>query len=72
MSLVIYAELPQWVLVPILKLYVKTFGCNMQEAEVEDVRQYHTLGELFLRRLKRESRRINKKDPLVSFPAHSD
>jgi phosphatidylserine decarboxylase len=38
----------------------------MQEAEVEDIRHYRTLGELFLRKLKSSSRSIHEEHPLVS------
>ena len=66
MGRVSQAELPQWMMVPVLRLYVKTFGCDMNEAEVEDVRQYHTFRQLFCRRLKSGSRTIHPEHPLVS------
>ncbi|KAF2355369.1 Phosphatidylserine decarboxylase eukaryotic type 1 [Trinorchestia longiramus] len=45
-------ELPYWCRSTILGSYVRTFGCDMTEAEVEDVMQYSSLSSLFRRSLK--------------------
>ena len=39
----------------------------MQEAEVEDVRHYRSIGQLFQRRLKPTARVIDFKQPLVGI-----
>ena len=40
----------------ILGTYVRLFGCDLAEAEKEDIQQYKNLGELFRRRLKEGKR----------------
>lgn len=59
-------ELPHWIRRPILGLYVWTFGCQMEEAEVEDLQSYQSLMELFTRRLKHGARTVSAHHELVS------
>jgi hypothetical protein len=44
---------------PLLGLYARTFGCNMEEAEEEDLKAYPNLGSLFRRALKPGARLID-------------
>ena len=46
------SELPDWLRRPVLGLYVRLFGCQMEEATVEDLQSYCSLTQLFTRRLK--------------------
>lgn len=59
-------ELPQWSRPFLLGAYVRAFGCNMGEAEEEDLKQYRNLGELFRRRLKPCARPVCDKAKIVS------
>ena len=59
-------QLPVWSRRPLLGLYVWMFGCNMSEAQVEDLREYTNLVELFTRQLKRGARDVSREHPLVS------
>lgn len=45
-------ELPSSVRIPILKSYATAFGCNLNEAYIEDLRQFKNLNEFFRRELK--------------------
>nr|XP_027202307.1 phosphatidylserine decarboxylase proenzyme, mitochondrial-like isoform X2 [Dermatophagoides pteronyssinus] len=45
-------ELPQPVRIPILKSYAAAFGCDINEAFIEDLAQYKNLNEFFRRELK--------------------
>lgn len=62
-----HKEFPPWVMQPILRLYVRTFGCKMHEAEIEDITHYRSLSQLFRRKLKPGARMVNEKHPLVSW-----
>ncbi|XP_061656676.1 phosphatidylserine decarboxylase proenzyme, mitochondrial isoform X2 [Syngnathoides biaculeatus] len=59
------AELPAWLRKPVYSLYIWTFGVNMQEAAVEDLRHYRNLGEFFRRRLKESARPLCSASCLV-------
>ncbi|XP_061150111.1 phosphatidylserine decarboxylase proenzyme, mitochondrial [Syngnathus typhle] len=59
-------ELPTWLRKPVYSLYIWTFGVNMQEAAVEDLRHYRNLGEFFRRRLKASARPLCSASCLVS------
>ncbi|XP_003965666.2 phosphatidylserine decarboxylase proenzyme, mitochondrial isoform X1 [Takifugu rubripes] len=59
-------ELPNWLRKPIYSLYIWTFGVNMQEAAVEDLRHYRNLGEFFRRRLKPAVRPLCSSSCLIS------
>ncbi|OTF71851.1 phosphatidylserine decarboxylase proenzyme-like protein, partial [Euroglyphus maynei] len=45
-------ELPQPVRIPILQSYAAAFGCDINEAFIEDLAQYKNLNEFFRRELK--------------------
>ncbi|XP_018014799.1 phosphatidylserine decarboxylase proenzyme, mitochondrial isoform X2 [Hyalella azteca] len=59
-------ELPLWCRSTVLGSYVRTFGCDMTEAEVEDILQYNSLSSLFRRSLKPSSRPVNAASALTS------
>lgn len=59
-------ELPKWCRRPVLGLYVWLFGCKMEEALVEDIREYPSLLKLFTRQLKDGARTICAESSLVS------
>lgn len=59
-------ELPEWSRKSVLGLYVRTFGCNMAEAEVEDLNKYRCLSELFRRSLKEGVRPVDPTAAVVS------
>ncbi|XP_029133738.2 phosphatidylserine decarboxylase proenzyme, mitochondrial isoform X2 [Labrus bergylta] len=59
-------ELPTWLRKPVYSLYIWTFGVNMQEAAVEDLRHYRNLGEFFRRRLKPAVRPVCASSCLIS------
>lgn len=59
-------ELPEWSRKSLLGLYVRTFGCNMAEAEVEDLGKYKCLAELFRRSLKDGVRPVDVSASVVS------
>lgn len=59
-------ELRPWLRRPVLGLYVWAFGCNMSEAQEEELGEYRSLLELFVRRLKEGKRNISLEHPLVS------
>lgn len=53
-------ELPTWLRRPILRTYIRCFGCDMDEAAIRDLTYYKNLGEFFRRRLKPNVRPIDK------------
>jgi phosphatidylserine decarboxylase len=59
-------ELPVALRPPVYKTYSYLFGCNLEEAAIQDLEHYRTLGEFFRRRLKPGCRPIDKKALLVS------
>ncbi|KAL2313618.1 Phosphatidylserine decarboxylase proenzyme 1, mitochondrial [Schizosaccharomyces pombe] len=58
-------EIPLWMRVPAFGLYSKIFGCNLTEADPDDVRQYKNLAEFFTRKLKPGARVIDPDAPIV-------
>jgi len=62
-------NLPQWLRSPAFKLYIWLFGCNLQEAAIEDLKHYKNLGEFFRRPLKPDVRPI---DPSHSVTSPAD
>jgi len=58
--------LPEWMRVKVLTAYANTFGCNLHEAECEDLTSYNNLGEFFRRRLKSTARPVQHEHCLVS------
>lgn len=59
-------DLPVWMRSRILSLYVRAFGCNLEEAECSDLTQYRNLGQFFRRRLREGARDIDPVSELVS------
>ena len=59
-------DLPVWLRTRTLSLYVRVFGCNVEEAECSDLSQYHNLGQFFRRRLRPGARVIDPESELVS------
>jgi phosphatidylserine decarboxylase len=53
----------------VLGSYARAFGCNLEEAEVEEITSYRNLGELFRRSLKPELRPIAPGHDTVVSPA---
>lgn len=58
-------ELPVFLRKPLLGLYIWMFGCDLQEAEIEDLKLYRNLGEFFRRQLKPHVRPIDIDHELV-------
>jgi phosphatidylserine decarboxylase len=54
---------------PLLGVYVRTFGCKLEEAQSSDLVSYRNLGELFRRSLKPELRPIASGTDTVVSPA---
>ncbi|XP_076434682.1 phosphatidylserine decarboxylase proenzyme, mitochondrial-like [Babylonia areolata] len=59
-------ELPAPLRGPLLGLYAWAFGCDLQEAQEEDLRHYRNLGEFFRRELKPDARPVNQEHLLTS------
>ncbi len=59
-------QVPGSIRTSVYGLFVWKFNCNMAEAEIEDLRDYCSLGELFTRKLKKETREMSE-SKLVSF-----
>lgn len=59
-------ELPIFLRSPLLKLFISTFQCNLTEAEEENLKNYHNLGEFFRRALKPDVRSVHPICDLVS------
>lgn len=57
---------PRWARPHVYGAYAKTYGCKIDEAEVEDLTQYQTLGEFFRRSLKPGLRPIHAGNCVVS------
>jgi phosphatidylserine decarboxylase len=58
-------DLPVWMRTKVLGWYVRTFGCELSDAEVENLEHYENLGTFFRRRLKSSARPISG-DDLIS------
>lgn len=59
-------ELPVIMRSPVLRSYVLAFGCNLDEAHIDDLKQYKNLGEFFRRSLKPGIRPIDSSNGVVS------
>ncbi|EPY54110.1 phosphatidylserine decarboxylase Psd1 [Schizosaccharomyces cryophilus OY26] len=59
-------EIPVSLRNPGFRLYSWLFDCDLKEAEIQDLKEYHNLAEFFTRRLKPESRPIDPEALLVS------
>jgi len=53
-------HLPVWARNTIIGGYARATGCNVAEAEVDDLKQYNNLGSFFKRKLKAECRPIHE------------
>ena len=62
-------ELPISMRTFILKSYTNAFGCNLDEADMDDLREYKNLGEFFRRSLKPGLRPIYGDDNSVVSPS---
>lgn len=51
-------QLPVWLRVPGYKLYSWVFGVNLDECDPQDLREYRSMSEFFMRRLKDGARPI--------------
>ncbi len=52
--------------IPKAYFYFRLFGCNMQEAAIQDLQHYRNLAEFFKRRLKPNVRPVDQKNTMVS------
>lgn len=59
-------KLPKFVQIPMMKIFIKVYGLNMEEAENPIVRQYSRMNTLFTRPLKNNARPMDKLSNLVS------
>lgn len=59
-------KLPKFVQIPMMKIFIKVYGLNMEEAENPIVRQYSRMNTLFTRPLKDNARPMDKLSNLVS------
>lgn len=59
-------NLPEFLRVPVYKLYSNTFGVNIAEALNEDLKSYPSLADFFARSLKESVRQIDYNSCLVS------
>lgn len=62
-------NLPTVLRTPVLKSYANTFGCNLEEADIDDLKQYRNLGEFFRRSLKPGVRPIQGSESDVVSPS---
>lgn len=59
-----HAELPRWLRSPLYRGYSWVYGVNLDEAELP-VEEYKSLGDFFMRRLKRNARRLPSRQQIV-------
>jgi len=52
--------MPRWLRSPILGLYVRVFDRDMSEAENEQLSDYKSLCQLFIRRLQPGAQEVNQ------------
>src|SRR6218665_777715 len=60
-------ELPVWLRSPAIRLYIWMFNCCLDEADIQDLKQYPNVGEFFQRRLRPGVRPINSQPLVRSF-----
>lgn len=53
-------RLPKFMLVPMIKVYCKMYGVNLEEIETQDLKEFDTFQHFFIRRLKHGSREIDE------------
>eukprot|EP01134_Creolimax_fragrantissima_P007342 CFRG7342T1 len=58
--------MPIWLREPVYKLYANLFGCNLEEMEADDLKEFESLQQFFGRALKPGVRVIDEKAALVS------
>ena len=58
--------LPTWSRKPLLSIYIRMFGCNLEEAAIQDLKHYSNLGEFFRRGLRPDARPVDPGYSLVS------
>jgi phosphatidylserine decarboxylase len=58
--------IPLWARVPLLSLYSKVLGVNLEEAWPARLDMYESVGALFARRLRPDARPVDPHSPLVS------
>lgn len=58
-------KLPVWCRKPLFGLYVYVYKCNMDEAEVGELKSYQSINSFFTRRLKSGVRPVNDEHELV-------
>ncbi|KAL3858156.1 hypothetical protein ACJMK2_012762 [Sinanodonta woodiana] len=62
-------NLPIFMRKPLLGLYIWMFGCNLEEALDQNLKNYKNLGEFFRRQLKPDARTINADQNIVTSPS---
>ena len=65
-------ELPSFLRSPLLGVYVRVFGCQMDEAVETSLSAYRNLGELFRRPLKPGARPVNRCPKAVCAPCDGE
>ncbi len=65
-GVVMEKDIPPYLRVPLLGLYKTVFGCDLNEAEKTELRDYTSFKDLFVRKLKEGARPINEEHSLVS------
>jgi len=55
-------QLPKYLLIPILKIYISLYKINTKDILKEDLKEYKTINEFFIRELKEGVRTIDDKD----------
>ena len=57
-------EIPAWLRSPLLGVYVRVFGCRMEEAVQQELAEYESFSALFTRQLRAGTRPVST-DSLV-------
>lgn len=63
-------NLPEIIREPILQSYVKAFNCDLNEAEIDDLKSYQNLQQFFTRPLKSHVRPIGEHVLVSSLCLH--
>ena len=61
-----HLHVPVWMRNPLYGLYVKLYNCDMEEAMIEDLKQFPTFSEFFKRRLRPGARALHQDCEIVS------
>ncbi|XP_065831067.1 phosphatidylserine decarboxylase proenzyme, mitochondrial-like isoform X2 [Oscarella lobularis] len=59
-------RLPRWLRKPLLASYVHVFGCDLNDVEERDLRNYETVNAFFMRKLRAGTRPIDEQSDIVS------